>query len=123
MASVKIRLWVDLTVEADQSQQVFLGVLKTEIAQILEIDFSLVEDVHFQGYEVAKMHLFVHHIEDTVDKRQVVVGLFILDSPHRCHFLVFFGSLGCFFSGLHFLLDCITGILQVFKVIDDIHVG
>lgn len=67
MASVEARKWVDLTIEADQSQQMLLRIVKTEITEILEIDFSLIEYVHLQGYQVPEVHLFVHDVGDAID--------------------------------------------------------
>ena len=46
-----------------------LGVAQTEIAQLLEINLSLVEDVHLQGNQVSEVHLVVHDAYDTVYNR------------------------------------------------------
>jgi hypothetical protein len=81
----------------------------------------MIEDVHFEGDQVPEVHLFVHYVDDAIDDREVVVGLLVLDPPHRGHFLVLFGCLCSLFPSLHLCFDFVSGYFQVIQIVNDVH--
>ncbi len=121
-ASVEVGGGVDLTVEADQLEQMFWRVVESEVVQLLEVGLTRLQYLHLDVDQIAEVHLLAHDVEDVVGNREVVVGLLVLHSPIRRHLRNLLRRPCSFLSAGHLRFELHTHGFELFEVVDDVHV-